>query len=83
MSSTPAVPPVPPVPQTLEQKIDQAALEAAQIVAQFSTQAATVIESGVAVEPVISGLIQLFASIFSHKAKTAVAAPAESIPAAS
>lgn len=77
MASTPAV------PLTKEQEIDQAALEASQIVASFSPQAATLIQAGVSVEPIISGLIQMFASIFAHKAKVAVGVtPTPVVPAA-
>jgi hypothetical protein len=68
---TPAAAPF--VPQTsaaptLEEKIDTAAAEAAQIVAAFSPAAATAIQAGVAVEPVVSGLLHMFAALFKHHA---------------
>jgi hypothetical protein len=66
MSSAPAV------PLTTEQKIDQAALEASQIVAAFSPQASALIQAGVSVEPIISGLIGMFKELFAAKAKVAV-----------
>jgi hypothetical protein len=63
--------PVPPTPLTLEQKIDQAALEAAQIASQFSEKAGGLITAGAQAEPIIAGLLAMFAGIFSHKAKAA------------
>lgn len=72
-------------PQTLEQKIDLAAAQAAQIADIFSPAIGTAINMGVAAEPVIAGMIHLFASLFKHHASQAtpaapapVAAPAKS-----
>jgi len=60
-------------PQTLEQRIDLAAEQAGQIAATFSPTAGALIESGVAIEPVISGFIQMIAALFHHHAKQAAA----------
>lgn len=65
----------PAVPATLEQKIDQAASEAATVAATFSPALGVAIQSGVAVEPVISGFIHMLIGLFKHHAKAA-AAPA-------
>ena len=74
MASTPAV------PLTTEQKIDQAALEASQIVASFSPQAAALIQAGVSVEPIIAGFIGMFKELFASKTKAAVVVPAPISP---
>lgn len=70
-SATPA-----PAQPTLEQKILQASSEAAVIASAFSPAVATAIQTGVAVEPVISGLVHMFAELFRHHAKQAQPAPA-------
>ena len=68
------VAPVPvPAQPTLEQRLDTAALQASQIVSAFSPGAAVLIQTGVAVEPVIGGLVHMIAGIFKHHAKQAVA----------
>lgn len=69
MSTAPFVPSS--AQPTLEQKIDTAAAQASTIVAAFSPAAAAAIQAGVAVEPVISGLIHMLAALFAHHAKTA------------
>jgi hypothetical protein len=58
---------------SLEQKLCDATAQAAQIVAGFSKPAAVLIESGVAVEPIVSGLIHMIAGLFHHHAKQAAA----------
>lgn len=57
---------------TLEQKLDDAAVQASQVVAAFSQPAAVLIQSGVAIEPVISGIVKLVIGLFAHHAKQAV-----------
>jgi hypothetical protein len=64
-------------PQSLEQKITNAAGEASAIVAHFSPAAGAAIAAGVEVEPVVSGLVKLFAHFFHHSMKKSVAAPAQ------
>lgn len=59
----------PAAPLTMEQKIDLAAQQAAQIVDAFSPQAAALIDTGVAIEPIISGLIHMIAALFKHHTK--------------
>ena len=59
----------------MEQKIDSAAMQAAAVAATFSPAAAGAIAAGVQVEPMIHALIAMFASLFAHHAKAAVAAP--------
>ena len=67
----------PATPATLEQKIDLAAAEAAQVASIFSPALAATIQAGVSVEPVIGGFIQLLIGLFKHHAKSASApAPA-------
>lgn len=56
---------------SLEQKLDAAAAQASTIVAAFSPAAAIAIQAGVAVEPVVSGLIHMFVALFKHHAATA------------
>jgi len=68
MSST-----APAAPLTLEQRIDVAAEQAGQIASTFSPTAGALIESGVAIEPLISGFIQMIAALFKHHAKQAAA----------
>jgi len=63
--------------QSLEQTIDAAAAEAGQIVAAFSPTAATAIEAGAEVEPIISGIVHMFIGLFKHHAKQAVKQPAQ------
>lgn len=76
---------VPAVPQSLEQKIEMAAAEAAQVAAIFSPGVGAAIQAGVAVEPVISGFIQLLVGIFKHHTSQATVsqtpAPSASAPA--
>jgi hypothetical protein len=62
-------PGVPVEQPTLEQKIDAAVQQAAQIVAPFSAAAAGAIEAGAEVEPIISGIVQLFVGLFTHHVK--------------
>jgi hypothetical protein len=62
----------PVTPQTLEQKIETAAAEASQVVSIFSPAAAAAIQGGVAVEPVISGFVQMLIALFKHHTKQAV-----------
>src|SRR5579859_777070 len=76
-------------PNSLEGKIDQAALEAGQIASTFSPAIGAAVQAGVAFEPMIHGMISLFASLFHHHAAAAVAvsnanaapAPAAAAPA--
>lgn len=63
----------PTAPTTTEQKIVAAAAQSAQIVQAFSPAAAQLIAAGVSVEPIIGGLIQMFAALFAHHAQAAVA----------
>lgn len=68
------VAPVPvPAQQSLEDKLTTAAAQSAQIVAAFSPQAAVLIQTGVAIEPVISGLAHMIAGLFKHHVKQAAA----------
>jgi hypothetical protein len=74
-------PATPAVPQTIEQKIVLATQESAQIVQAFSPAAAALIQAGVAVEPVMSGIIHMIIGIFRHHTKTAAAvAPPLAVP---
>lgn len=66
-----AQPGVPQAQPSLEQKIDEAAAQASSIVSTFSPAAAAAIESGVAIEPVISGMVHMFIGLFKHHAKQA------------
>jgi hypothetical protein len=66
---TPAFVPQTTAP-TLEEKIDAAAAKSAEIVATFSPAAAAAIQAGVAVEPIVSGLLHLFIGLFHHHVKT-------------
>jgi hypothetical protein len=59
-TATPAAQP------SLEQKIDTAVAQSAQIVNAFSPSIARALEAGAEVEPLISGMVQLFISIFRH-----------------
>lgn len=70
MSTAPAFTPQATAAPSLEEKIDGAAAQASQIVAAFSPAAAVAIQAGVAVEPVVSGLIKMFIELFKHHAKT-------------
>lgn len=79
--STTAVPAVPTVPASLEQKIEQAGAEAAIIAQQFSPAVGAAIQAGVAVEPVISGFIQMMIALFKHHTSQATPAPAPASPA--
>lgn len=71
--------PATPQPQlTLEQQIDSAAEKASTIVQQFSPQAAAAVAAGAEVEPIISGIVQMFISLFRHHAKqTITSTPAQ------
>ena len=71
MGTQPAFTPTTQAGPTLEQKIDAAAAQASQIVATFSPAAGAAIEAGVAVEPVVSGLVQMFIALFHHHVKNA------------
>ena len=51
---------------TMEQKIVEAIAQGDQIVAKFSPVAAQLVAEGVAVEPLFSGMIRMFASFFHH-----------------
>jgi len=62
MASTPAVTQQP----TLEDKILLATQEAATIAAIFSPAVSQVISLGVAIEPVISGLVKMISGLFHH-----------------
>lgn len=64
-----AVPGVSPQPTTLEEKIDQAALEASAIVNKFSPSIGAAVAAGAEVEPLIKGLVQMFISLFHHSVK--------------
>jgi hypothetical protein len=64
MAATATVPAV--AKPSLEQKIVDAADQSAQIVAAFSPQAAVLIKTGVAVEPIISGIAHIIAGLFRH-----------------
>jgi hypothetical protein len=59
--------------QTLEQKIDQAALQAGQVASIFSPAIGIAIQEGVAVEPVISGFVHLLLALFKHHTKASPA----------
>lgn len=77
MATTPVV----TTPPTLEQKIDQAAAEAAQITSMFSPVVATAMNAGVAMEPVISGFIQMIIGLFKHHtSQTVPSAPVATAP---
>jgi hypothetical protein len=54
-----------------EQKIEDAAAKASEIVAAFSPAAGQAIAMGVEVEPVVSGLVKLFIHFFQHHIKKA------------
>lgn len=74
---TPQVTPAPgQLAPSLEQQIDAAAAKASGIVAQFSPQAAAVIAAGTEVEPIISGIVQMFIGLFRHHVKKAASSPA-------
>lgn len=68
--STQATPVVTSSP-TLEEKILYAATEAEKVVALFQPTAAAAIAAGVQVEPMIKGLVGMFAAIFKHHATVA------------
>lgn len=55
-------------PDNYEAKILQAAQAAESAVAVFSPAAAQAVQAGVAVEPMVSGLVKMFISIFKHHA---------------
>ncbi|MBA0088353.1 MAG: hypothetical protein HRJ53_25490 [Acidobacteria bacterium Pan2503] len=65
----------PVVPETIDQKIEKAAEEAASVASMFSPAVGAAISSGVAIEPVVAGLVHLIAGIFKHHVKAAVAPP--------
>jgi hypothetical protein len=67
---------VPSEQASMEQKIEDAAAKASEIVSAFSPAAGTLIQMGVEVEPVISSLVKLFAHFFQHHLKKSTAAPA-------
>lgn len=64
-----AAQPVPEGQQQLEDKITAAAAKASEIVAMFAPGAAAAIQAGVAVEPVVSGMVKLFVHMFHHHVK--------------
>lgn len=78
--ATPATDAGTPAPTTLEQKIELAAAEAAQVASLFSPAIGKAIEAGVSIEPILSGFFQLLIGIFKHHTKAAV--PAAQAPAA-
>lgn len=51
---------------TLEQKIENATIQAGQIASIFSPVVGTAIGAGAAMEPVVSAFIQLIAALFKH-----------------
>jgi hypothetical protein len=51
---------------TLEDKILLATQQAEQIISAFNPKVAQLIEAGVAVEPVISGIAKMIAGLFHH-----------------
>jgi hypothetical protein len=55
--------------QSLEQRIDEAAAQASDIVAKFSPQAGALCRAGAELEPVISGLVHMFVGLFKHHVK--------------
>lgn len=61
-----AAPAAPATPLTLEQKIENAAAQAAQVASSFSPAIGMAIQAGVEVEPVISGMVQLIIGLFRH-----------------
>lgn len=69
-----ATPGIPVQQLTLEEKIDQAALKASEIVNQFSPSIGNAIAAGAEVEPLIKGLVQMFISLFHHDVKKQSAA---------
>lgn len=68
--------PTPITTTTLNDKIEQAAAEAGQIASIFSPAVGAAIESGVAVEPLIYGLISMFVGLFKHHTTGTVSTPA-------
>lgn len=54
-------------PLSLEQKIVTAAAEAAQIVSMFNPTAAAAVAAGAELEPIVSGMVQMFIALFRHK----------------
>lgn len=56
---------------TLEQRIDTAVAEAAQIVATFNPGIAALMAAGVSMEPVFSGFIHMIGLVFKHHATKA------------
>jgi hypothetical protein len=56
-------------PVTLEEKIVAAAELSEKVVEIFSPAAAKLVETGVALEPVLSGFVHLIAGIFKHHTK--------------
>lgn len=71
----------PSTPLTLEQRILLAVQQSEQIVQMFSPGAALLIQSGVEVEPIISGFVHMIAALFHHHVSQAVPAPAPATPA--
>lgn len=53
-------------PPTLEERILLATEQAAQIAAIFSPRVSALIDAGVAIEPVVSGLIKLISGLFHY-----------------
>ena len=51
---------------TLEDKLTLAAAQSETIVEAFSPQVAELIKTGVAVEPVLSGIAHMIAGLFKH-----------------
>ncbi len=52
---------------SIEQKILTASSETAQIMSVFNPGIAAAIAAGVAVEPLLKGMVQMFLAIFHHK----------------
>ena len=63
-STSPAVPQV-----TLEDKLLQASEEASKIASIFSPAVGQAVQAGVAVEPLISGIVKLIVGLFHHHTK--------------
>lgn len=82
MSTTPVTPDPNVPPLTLEQKIDNAAKEAAAVAAAFNPAIATAINLGASIEPMISGYIQLLIGLFKHHT-TGTPKPAVEVPTVS
>jgi hypothetical protein len=61
----------PVVKLSLEQRIEQASLEAAQVAATFSPAIGAAIAAGASMEPVVSGFLHTLIGIFRHHAAKA------------